>query len=84
MHILDLSGKRMKSYKPHLASITDLSMDNTGDFIATASLDGESLNFVEMLSSYTTLRTGRSPFLIHLRVIFLRYETANANYFYRA
>ncbi|KAF9458458.1 hypothetical protein BDZ94DRAFT_1270495 [Collybia nuda] len=41
VHILDLTGKRVKSYKPHLASIVDISMDVTGDFVATASIDGQ-------------------------------------------
>ncbi|KAL1735575.1 hypothetical protein EV714DRAFT_243652 [Schizophyllum commune] len=38
VHILDLNGTRVKSYKKHLASITDISLDD--DFIATASMDG--------------------------------------------
>ncbi|KAF5387652.1 hypothetical protein D9615_000773 [Tricholomella constricta] len=41
VHILDLEGKRIKSYKPHLASIVDISMDDTADFVATASIDGQ-------------------------------------------
>ena len=45
MHILDLSGKRLKSYKPHMASIVDISVDATGDFVATASIDGKSSLF---------------------------------------
>ncbi|EDR12623.1 vacuolar assembling protein VPS41 [Laccaria bicolor S238N-H82] len=41
IHILDLTGKRIKSYKPHLASVVDISFDETGDFVATASIDGQ-------------------------------------------
>lgn len=41
VHILDLSGKRFKSYKPHQASVVDICIDVTGDFIATASIDGQ-------------------------------------------
>ncbi|KAA1466651.1 vacuolar assembling protein VPS41 [Dentipellis sp. KUC8613] len=41
VHILDLSGKRVKSFKPHTASITDISFDSTADFVGTASLDGQ-------------------------------------------
>ncbi|KAG6841283.1 hypothetical protein C0991_012453 [Blastosporella zonata] len=41
VHMLDLTGKRIKSYKPHLASVIDISMDATADFVATASLDGQ-------------------------------------------
>ena len=40
IHILDLKGKRIKSYKPHLASVVDISLDATADFVATASIDG--------------------------------------------
>lgn len=71
MHILDLNGKRIKSYKPHLASIIDISMDSTGDFISTASLDGELRDNSHALFSYTTLRTGCNSFLINLRVVLL-------------
>ncbi|PFH49000.1 hypothetical protein AMATHDRAFT_76446 [Amanita thiersii Skay4041] len=41
VHLLDLAGTRLKSYKPHMASIVDISVDVTGDFIATASIDGQ-------------------------------------------
>ncbi|TFK29012.1 hypothetical protein FA15DRAFT_678099 [Coprinopsis marcescibilis] len=41
VHIMDVSGKRLKSYKPHLASIVDIEFDETGEWIATASIDGQ-------------------------------------------
>ncbi|KIY68424.1 vacuolar assembling protein VPS41 [Cylindrobasidium torrendii FP15055 ss-10] len=41
VHILDMSGTRLKSYKPHQASVLDLCVDATGDWIATASMDGQ-------------------------------------------
>ncbi|KAI0053795.1 vacuolar assembling protein VPS41 [Auriscalpium vulgare] len=41
VHVLDLSGARVKSFKPHSASIVDMCMDSTGDFIGTASIDGQ-------------------------------------------
>ncbi|GJE87282.1 vacuolar assembling protein VPS41 [Phanerochaete sordida] len=41
VHILDMHGERTKSVKPHSASILDMSLDETGDFIATASMDGQ-------------------------------------------
>jgi hypothetical protein len=41
VHILDLSGKRIKSYKPHQASVSDIGMDESACFVATASIDGE-------------------------------------------
>jgi hypothetical protein len=40
IHILDLTGKRIQSYKPHMASVVDISLDATTDFVATASIDG--------------------------------------------
>lgn len=41
LHILTLSGELVKSFHPHSASITDITIDTTGDWVATASLDGE-------------------------------------------
>ncbi|KAJ3808159.1 hypothetical protein F5876DRAFT_46601 [Lentinula aff. lateritia] len=41
VHLLDLNGGRIKSYKSHQASIVDICVDETGDFIATASIDGQ-------------------------------------------
>ncbi|KAI6043752.1 hypothetical protein EDC04DRAFT_2951962 [Pisolithus marmoratus] len=41
VHVLDMSGNRIKSYKPHQASIIDMEMDSTADFVATASIDGQ-------------------------------------------
>ncbi|KAI0684181.1 vacuolar protein sorting-associated protein 41 [Cytidiella melzeri] len=41
IHVLTLDGERIKSVKPHSASVTDISVDETADFIATASLDGQ-------------------------------------------
>ncbi|KAI0672661.1 vacuolar protein sorting-associated protein 41 [Trametes maxima] len=41
LHILDLSGQHVKSFPGHSASVLDISVDITGDFIATASIDGQ-------------------------------------------
>ncbi|KAF9498914.1 vacuolar assembling protein VPS41 [Pleurotus eryngii] len=41
VHILDLSGNRIKSYKPHMASVVDICMDSLAEFVATASIDGQ-------------------------------------------
>ncbi|KIP02254.1 hypothetical protein PHLGIDRAFT_130843 [Phlebiopsis gigantea 11061_1 CR5-6] len=41
IHVLDMQGERIKSVKPHSASILDISLDETGDFVATASMDGQ-------------------------------------------
>ncbi|KAF8644880.1 hypothetical protein AX16_008217, partial [Volvariella volvacea WC 439] len=43
IHVMDLTGKRIKSYKPHVASIMDISLDATADFVATASMDGQTV-----------------------------------------
>lgn len=42
VHILNLEGKRIKSFKPHLASIVDISLDSSAEFVSTASIDGMS------------------------------------------
>ncbi|KAI8982914.1 vacuolar protein sorting-associated protein 41 [Trametes punicea] len=41
LHILDLLGQHIKSFTAHSASVSDISIDATGDFIATASIDGQ-------------------------------------------
>jgi hypothetical protein len=41
VHVMDLSGTIIKSFKPHTATIMDICMDSTGDFVATASMDGK-------------------------------------------
>ncbi|KAF5363557.1 hypothetical protein D9756_000090 [Leucocoprinus leucothites] len=54
IHLLDPTGKRIKSYKPHYASIIDISLDSNAEFIATASIDGQvvvhSINSTESYS----------------------------------
>ncbi|THV02760.1 vacuolar protein sorting-associated protein 41 [Dendrothele bispora CBS 962.96] len=41
VHLVDLSGTRIKSYKRHMASISDICVDETSEFIATSSIDGQ-------------------------------------------
>ncbi|KAJ7731006.1 hypothetical protein DFH07DRAFT_157899 [Mycena maculata] len=41
VHILDLTGNRIKSYKPHMASVIDIAMDETAEYVGTASIDGQ-------------------------------------------
>ena len=41
IHALDYTGKRIKSYRPHSASITDICIDSTSEFIASSSIDGK-------------------------------------------
>lgn len=43
---MDLTGKRLKSFKPHMASIVDVVVDPLGEFIGTASIDGGSVGSV--------------------------------------
>jgi len=40
VHVLDLTGTIIKSFRPHSASVLDMCIDDTGDFVATASVDG--------------------------------------------
>lgn len=40
LHILNHAGKRSKTYRPHQASVLELVMDVTSEFVATASMDG--------------------------------------------
>ncbi|KAJ3800866.1 vacuolar assembling protein VPS41 [Lentinula aff. detonsa] len=49
VYLLDLSGGIIKSNKPHQASVVDICIDETGDFIATASIDGQVI--IKSLSS---------------------------------
>ncbi|TDL30074.1 vacuolar assembling protein VPS41 [Rickenella mellea] len=41
VHVLDMLGNRLKSFRPHSASINDMCIDTTSDFVATASVDGQ-------------------------------------------
>ncbi|KZT06554.1 vacuolar protein sorting-associated protein 41 [Laetiporus sulphureus 93-53] len=43
LHVLDLSGHHIKSFEPHTASITDISVDVNGEWFATASIDGQAV-----------------------------------------
>ncbi|KAG8985538.1 Vacuolar protein sorting-associated protein 41, partial [Tulasnella sp. 427] len=40
-HIMDFAGNRVKSYRSHRASINDIRIDSTSEFVATASMDGQ-------------------------------------------
>ncbi|TIB33402.1 hypothetical protein E3P84_02192 [Wallemia ichthyophaga] len=52
LHLLSHSGHRIKAFKPHSASIMDISLDTRHSFIATASVDGQ----VFISSIYATER----------------------------
>jgi len=40
VHLLGISGNLIKSYKRHMASVSDIFVDETSEFIATSSIDG--------------------------------------------
>lgn len=90
LHILDLSGQHIKSFTAHTASVSDISMDVTGDFIATASIDGEtsttratgyykSYGRSSRLHWNATLRTGRRAFALWLGNSFIQLEAASTD-----
>lgn len=41
LHILELSGQLIKSFQVHSAAVMDISMDETAEWVATASIDGQ-------------------------------------------
>ncbi|KAH9076989.1 hypothetical protein EDB83DRAFT_2504290 [Lactarius deliciosus] len=54
VHILDLTGQRIKTFKPHAASVIDVCFDNTAEFIGTASMDGQVfIHSISGTESYT-------------------------------
>jgi vacuolar protein sorting-associated protein 41 len=65
-HILDLTGKRIKTFKPHTASVVDICFDTTADFIGTASMDGEysSLSSLSLPNDSNQDRCSSIPFLV--------------------
>lgn len=53
-HILDLTGQRIKTFKPHAASVIDICFDSTAEFIGTASMDGQVfIHSISGTESYT-------------------------------
>ena len=40
IHILDVNGNRIREYPSHTAMVNELSIDATGDYIASCSDDG--------------------------------------------
>ncbi len=42
VHILSYEGSKINSYRPHAASINDIKIDEDSEFVATASVEGES------------------------------------------
>jgi hypothetical protein len=69
VHVLDLTGKRIKSYKPHQASVSDMEFDITADFVATASIDGMSSLSSAAQFQHPMIRTGRYSIFVNPGVI---------------
>ncbi|KAG8963995.1 Vacuolar protein sorting-associated protein 41 [Tulasnella sp. 419] len=64
VHILDLSGKKLKSYRPHSASINDIRIDSHNEFVATAAMDGHNSFYYWIRSVWLRLQAstqGISP-----------------------
>ena len=66
IHILDFTGQRIKTFKPHAASVIDICFDSTAEFIGTASMDGEYLisTFSHPLNGSKQDRCSSTPFLV--------------------
>lgn len=80
VHILELTGKRVKSFKPHMASVVDICLDATADYVGTASIDGEEFCPVTLVQS--SIRVDRSdcdPLHIWLRIVRIRQEATDAH-----
>lgn len=60
LHILSLAGELVKSFQPHSASVTDIAIDLSGDWVATASLDGEMARILVSLQRLMRFSQGRS------------------------
>jgi hypothetical protein len=61
VHVMDLEGTSIKMFRPHSASILDICMDATGDFVGTASINGSPTPPSCLLHSSQCARTGRPP-----------------------
>lgn len=42
VHMLSYDGSKIGSFRPHAASVNDIKIDEDGDFVATASVEGVS------------------------------------------
>lgn len=69
MHVFNLAGERIKSFKPHQASVSDIEMDSTADFVATASIDGEKLIIIRRLTDWPGIRAGRRALAVYDRIL---------------
>lgn len=85
IHVLDYAGARVKSYRPHSASVIDMCFDETADFIASASIDGKLNGLQQLDSSHECLcRADYYSFTIDNRILCVQYEASYADGFFRA
>ena len=45
IYMFDLNGSELRRVKAHTASVSDLSLDKSSEYLASASIDGTSLRF---------------------------------------
>lgn len=48
--VLDFAGQVIHRYRPHSATINHLTIDDHSEFVASASIDGQSLTLMPSLS----------------------------------
>lgn len=41
VHVLDFEGNIIKTFQKHAATVNDISIDNAGEYVASASDDGK-------------------------------------------
>ncbi|KAI0940385.1 hypothetical protein AcV5_001504 [Taiwanofungus camphoratus] len=75
LHILDLSGRHFKSFEPHTASVSDISIDVTAEFVATASIDGQVLIYSLSTPETYTFNMKRSLRTVALEPNFAKSST---------
>lgn len=78
---MTLSGERLKSFKPHGASISDIIMDATADFVGTSSIDGKTspIELRPITFNSRVIRTDRYSFAFYQRGLCFRFETTHAD-----
>ncbi|KAF8339185.1 uncharacterized protein EI90DRAFT_3279515 [Cantharellus anzutake] len=74
VHVLDLHGNKVKSYRPHSATINQLVIDSDGEFIATVSVDG-----TVVIHALTTPEVYKFDFKRQMRTISLEPSFSRRN-----
>lgn len=77
VHILSYEGSKVNSYRPHAASVTCLKMDEDSEFVATASVEGETEDR-HGTPLNQSIRTCRYSFPYKQRIIRFRLQAADA------